>query len=123
MKKLLVILFSILLMASVAYGAVLVGVTSEANGWKTGPGVTCSSTTATSVLAANSTRLSFTIVNPSDDYSVWMSSYAATSTSQCIEIQHNNSYYKDINPWLGPIFVLTDPGQTPIKVSFDETWR
>jgi hypothetical protein len=122
MRKVFVIVLFCLLLASVSYGAPGVSLTSSASTWETGS-VSCSSTTATLALAAAPTRLAFRIVDPNTSYSVWGSSWPATSTSQCVEIKSGLPLEQKINPYLGAIYILTQPGQAAISISYEQTLR
>lgn len=85
--------------------------------------VSCSATTATKVRDANLSRVAFSIRNPSSSYNVYYATSAITSPSNGMTIGPGETFYKDIYPYNGPIYVLTEPGQSAISVSFEETWR
>ncbi len=91
--------------------------------------VSCSSTTATLVLAANTQRVGWMVSNPSSSYSVILATTAisaatgATTGGAWHKIPPLSSYYEDVNPYLGAIYILTPSGQTAIVISGEERER
>lgn len=91
--------------------------------------VSCSSSTATQVLDANTSRLAWTVSNPSSSYTVYIATYAVTATEAVTtgkawhRIPPLSSYYEEVNPYLGAIYILTPSGQTAIVVSGEERVR
>ena len=80
--------------------------------------------TATLGISTTTTRLEWTIMNltgASD--TVYYGTYPATSKSGLWPLPANSSYSDDTNCWPGPIYVLTEPGGTPVTVYFIEKWR
>lgn len=88
--------------------------------------VSCSSSTATLVLDANTHRVGWMVSNPSSSYSVILATSTisaatgATTGGAWHSIPPLSSYYEDVNPYLGAIYILTPSGVTAIVISGEE---
>lgn len=91
--------------------------------------ISCPSSDATQVLDINTNRVAWTISNPDTTYSVYITTYAATALDGATtgkawhKIPPLSSYYEEINPYLGAIYILTPSGQSAITISGEERWR
>lgn len=109
MRKFWLVLVALLLMAGTAYAEMQCFAKTTSN------------STATVVLENRWNRYGFTIVNPDTTYSVYVSTYPATSTS-ALRILPGTAYWQDVNCHSGPIYVMTEPTQTGIVVYVEERW-
>lgn len=90
--------------------------------------VSCSSSTATLILASDTRRVAYTISNPSDSYSVYIATYAITAAEITTggawhRIKPDKDYYEESNCATQAIYGLTQAEQTPIVVSGEKRIR
>ena len=82
--------------------------------------VSCSSITATQVLDENTSRLAWTVTNPDSSYSMYIATFAITSANlgggkAWHKIPPLSSYYEEVNPYLGAIYIIVPSGTTTIS--------
>lgn len=91
--------------------------------------VSCSSSTATQVLDANTQRVAWSVTNPHATNTVYISTYGVTAATAVTtggayhRIAANSTYTEDINPYLGALYILTPSGETAIVISGEERVR
>lgn len=85
--------------------------------------VSCSSTTATEVLDANTSRVAWTVSNPNSTYCMYISTFAITSTGltdgkawhKIDPAVNGTNYSEEVNPYLGAIYIIVPSGTTTIS--------
>ena len=90
--------------------------------------VSCSSSTATAIKAANPKRLAWTISNPSASYVVYLATYPITAAEIVTggayhTLGATKDYWEEQNPYTGIIYGLTQASQTAIVITGEERSR
>lgn len=123
MKKFLVLLALLIVAVPLYAGWDSLAITS-----KDCYAVAASSNTATLLFAAKDYRIGFTVTNPSSSYSIYEATYPITAA----EIVAGKAWHQILpgtSKWeangeatSGPIYILTQPGQTPILCSGEQRY-
>lgn len=120
MKTMKLLLLTGLLMVGVVCSLLAEGIYNDVVNFYAG-NTDCNDTTATAIRPANSKRVGFSLYNPDDTYYAYLVPTITSPSSEGFAIPPGSTYWKDVNPYNGALYVITASGT--IAISYEETGR